>query len=175
MDSNPRFQLQQHHQPNSGLLRFRSAPSSVLLSGAGAGSAAYKGHQWESSEPEKLALRFENNNNKPSDKTTNESSLSISSSTLTRMNSQQGYSSTGVPSCFLRHNSSASSAMDNSSYGLVGSMGMDHHHQTPPKSFGSDLLRQSSFPATHFSNNISFQNGTVLFMFCCCLLFSIFV
>ncbi|OIV95420.1 hypothetical protein TanjilG_06882 [Lupinus angustifolius] len=131
MDSNPRFQ-QQQQQPNSGLLRFRSAPSSVLHSGAA--SASYKA-------------------NPP-----NESSSSISSSSpLTHMNSQHGYI-TGVPSRFMRQNSITSSAMD-SSYDLVGSMGMEHQ-QTNNKSFGSDILRQNSFPVGNFSNNnISFQNG----------------
>ncbi|KAK7259465.1 hypothetical protein RIF29_25073 [Crotalaria pallida] len=144
MDSNPRFQLQHHHQqqqqqqqhqPNSGLLRFRSAPSSVLLSGAAAASA----------------------------KTPNESSSSVSSllsSPLTRMNSQQGGYSGGVPSRFMRQNSTASSSAMDSSYGLVGSMGIEQqHHQTNPKSFAdSDLLRQNSFPAGNFNhNNISFN------------------
>ncbi|KAK7336608.1 hypothetical protein VNO77_17154 [Canavalia gladiata] len=104
MDSNSRYQLHQQHQPNSGLLRFRSAPAPVLANFKGV-VAASSGNPWEGSE--------------------------------------QGYSTSVLPSRYPRHNS-----------GTVGSMGMDQL-----KGFNSHLLRQSSFPVGNFANNISFQNG----------------
>ncbi|KAJ1383167.1 Myc-type, basic helix-loop-helix [Sesbania bispinosa] len=154
MDSNSRYQLQQ----NSGLLRFRSAPSSVPSSfkqgGEGGGAANNGNNQWEDFESERLVFRFMNsgegndNNNTDSSpsfrefvpcnntKAANESSMSP----LSRMNSQQGYSNHG-----------ASSSM------MVGSIGMDHNHH---KGFNSNLIRQNSVPAAgHFSSIISFQNG----------------
>ncbi|TKY62572.1 dimerization protein [Spatholobus suberectus] len=147
MDSNSRYQVhQQQHQPNSGLLRFRSAPTPVLANFK-QGEAANNGNPWEGTEP---ALRFLNSGDShdttsPSlrefvdNKASKESSIS---SPLSRMNSSQqhGYSTSALPSRYSRHDSSVTSAM------MVGSV-------------NSNLLRQSSFPAGHFSNNISFQNG----------------
>ncbi|KAL5134892.1 Transcription factor bHLH130 [Glycine soja] len=156
MDSNSRYHVQQQHQqPNSGLLRFRSAPTANFKQ-QGEVAANTNGNAWEGSEP---FLRFLNsgdthdttssptlrefvdnkvsNNSKPAKE-------SSASSPLSRMNSQQGYSASMLPS-----RSTVTSAM------MLGSMGMDQS----AKSFDSNSLRQSSFPAGHFSNNISFQNG----------------
>ncbi|PNX81357.1 hypothetical protein L195_g037375 [Trifolium pratense] len=75
------------------------------------------------------------------------------------MNSGYGGVGGGLPPHYPRHGSAAatsSSAMDGS-FGLVGSLGMDHETSSH-KSFGSNLLRQGSSPAGLFSN-ISFQNG----------------
>ncbi|KAK7285538.1 hypothetical protein RJT34_20312 [Clitoria ternatea] len=167
MDSNSRYQL--HHQPNSGLLRFRSAPTQVLANFK-SNETGCNCNPWENSEP---VLRFLNsdaathdtttspslrefvdnkasdnsNNNNNNNKVSNGSSIS-SSTTLSRMNSMQAYSTCVPPSRFSRHNSSVSSGL------MVGSMGMDQ-----PKSFDSLLLRQSSYPVGHFSNSNSFQNG----------------
>ncbi|TKY53287.1 dimerization protein [Spatholobus suberectus] len=144
------YQLQQQ-PPSSGLLRFRSAPSSLLsnlapsfVSYSGGGDGGDDGIAVASSSFQEL----EGNNNKGCAKA------------LSSMNSHKGYGG-GLPPHYPRHGSSAvtlsSSAMEGS-YGLVGSMGMDH--EAPHKGFGSSLLRQSSSPAGLFSNNnISFQNG----------------
>ncbi|KAG4913024.1 hypothetical protein AAZX31_19G130700 [Glycine max] len=152
MDSNSRYQVQQQHQHNSGLLRFRSAPPANLKQQGEA--ANNNGSAWEGSEP---LLRFLNSgdthdttssptlrefvDNKVSN---NSKPAKESSSPLSRMNSQQGYSTSMLPS-----RSTVTSAM------MLGSMGKNQS----AKSFDSNLLRQSSFPAGHFSNNISFQNG----------------
>jgi hypothetical protein len=141
MDSNTHqsYQLKQQNQPNTGLLRFRSAPSSLFS------------NLTPSSESERLVSRFVNNDN-------------ISGASCSKeMNS--GYGGGGLPPHYPRHGSAAStssSAMDGS-FGLVGSLGMDHETSSH-KSFGSNLLRQGSSPAGLFSN-ISFQNGNFVLAF----------
>jgi len=181
MDSNSRYQLQQQHQPNSGLLRFRSAPTQVLANFKQGEASSINGNPWEGSEP---LFRFfnsgdtldttsptlrefgdnkvSNDNKQPKESTISSSSPSLSP--LSRMNSQQGYSTINtsvLPSRYPRHDSSVtvSSSM------MLGSVGMDQSG----KSFNPNLLRQSSFPSGNFSNSISFHNGTVL------LLYSVFV
>ena len=173
MDSNSRYQLQEHqqqHQPNSGLIRFRSVLSNLAQQGGAAGdsSSSNKGTStststtpWEgscSSEPDRLVLRFLNSSDdtaspslrefedKPSSDSKAPNESTTSSPSISRMNSHKGY----LPSRFMRHSSASSSSVD-CSFGLVGSMGMD-------------LPRQSSFPVGHLSGNISFQNGV---LFCC--------
>ena len=85
------------------------------------------------------------------------------------MNSQQGFSR--LPPHYLRQNSNSSSfAMDNSSFGLVGSMGLDHHTQA--RIVNSNLLRQSSSPAGLFSH-ISIQNAIVFYLFSSFLSFNV--
>ncbi|KAK7396275.1 hypothetical protein VNO78_17166 [Psophocarpus tetragonolobus] len=160
MDSNSPYKVhQQQHQPNSGLLRFRSAPSSVLANFK-QGEASNNENQWDSSEP---LFRFLNSgdnhdttsptlrefvDNKASN---NKKTGKESSSPLSRMNSQEGYSTSLLPTRYPRHDSSVTVT----SSVMVDCMGMDHS----AKSFTSNILRQSSFPASHFSNNISFHNG----------------
>ncbi|XP_061365230.1 transcription factor bHLH130-like [Gastrolobium bilobum] len=161
-------QQQQHNQPNSGLLRFRSAPSSLLanLTPSSAAAVVNKGNNlWEGLESERLISRFTSygGSDRSNDTSASSSFQEIeekkpSPKVLSRMNSQQqGYGGGGLPPHYPRHGSSAtsSSALDGS-FGLVGSLGMDH--EAPNKNFGSNLLRQSSSPAGLFSN-ISFQNG----------------
>ncbi|KAJ1409917.1 Myc-type, basic helix-loop-helix [Sesbania bispinosa] len=170
MDSNTRqgYQFQQQNQPNSGLLRFRSAPSSLLANLTPCSALNKSSHLWEGSESERFVSRFVGYGADSRNDTTAAASSSSfqeleenkpSSKSLSGMNSQQqGYGGGLPPHYPLRHGSAAtsSSAMDGS-FGLVGSMGMDH--EAPHKSFGSHLLRQGSSPASLFSNNISFQNG----------------
>jgi hypothetical protein len=168
MDSNTHqsYQLKQQNQPNSGLLRFRSAPSSLFsnLTPSSSSSSVVddnnnnnnnnKGskHFWDVSESERLVSRFVNNDN-------------ISGASCSKeMNS--GYGGGGLPPHYPRHGSAAStssSAMDGS-FGLVGSLGMDHE-TTSHKSFGLNLLRQASSPAGLFSN-ISFDNGNFVLALC---------
>ncbi|KAL9331638.1 hypothetical protein ACSQ67_001248 [Phaseolus vulgaris] len=167
MDSNSRYQLQQQHQPNSGLLRFRSAPTQVLANFKQA-EASINSNPWEGSEPllrffnsgdtldttsptlrEFVDNKVSNDNKQPQESTISSSSSSLSP--LSRMNSQQGYSTSVLPSGYPRHDSTVTvtSSM------MMGSMGMDQSG----KSFNPNLLRQSSFPSGNFSNNISFHNG----------------
>ncbi|RZC25481.1 transcription factor bHLH130-like [Glycine soja] len=131
---------QQQNQPSSGLLRFRSAPSSLLSNL----TPSFVSEDFGSSSFREL----EGNNNKGCSKD------------LSSMNSHKGVYGGGLPPHYPRHGSSSStssSAMEGS-YGMVSSMGLDH--EAPHKGFGSSLLRQSSSPAGLFSNNnISFQNG----------------
>ncbi|XP_028787248.1 transcription factor bHLH130-like [Neltuma alba] len=146
--------LPQQHQSNSGLARFRSAPSSLL---ANFRQAA------ESVKSERRISRFANSSNSTDTASSSFQEVesehkppkSPSEAALSRMNSQQGYSGSGLPPHYPRHSSSYSSSMD-TSFGQMGSIGMDH--VTQPKSFASPLLRQSSSPAGLFSN-ISFPNA----------------
>lgn len=158
LNSNQNYQHQQH-QSNSGLLRFRSAPSSLLANFT---------QGVESVESERRISRFANYSNSGDtaspcfQELEDKPGKAPGEAALNSMNSQQGYSGSGLPPYYPRHSSSAtaSRSMD-SSYGLAGSMGMDH--QTHAKSFGSHLQRQSSSPAGFFSN-ISFPNGMVLYL-----------
>ncbi|XP_047172683.1 transcription factor bHLH130-like [Vigna umbellata] len=139
------YQLHLHqNQPSSGLLRFRSAPSSLFSNltpfvSYGADTAASSSfRELEESSNQKCC-----------------------SKDFSSMNSHKGYGG-GLPPHYPRHGSSSatSSSSMEGPYGLVGSMGMDH--EAPNKGFGSSLLRQSSSPAGLFSNNnVSFQNGFV--------------
>ncbi|KAK7278853.1 hypothetical protein RJT34_23891 [Clitoria ternatea] len=186
MDSNHHhhhqgYQLQQQrNQPSSGLLRFRSAPSS-LLSNLTPSSLVTKTSNsnnslLEGSESERLLLRFVSGDSSCNDSVAVASTSfqdlqehkinnKACSEVLSVMNSQNKVYVAGLPPHYPRHGSSSSSSSASATsssamdcYGLVGSMGVDH--ETPLKSFGSNLLRQSSSPAGLFSNNnFSFQNG----------------
>jgi len=174
MDSNSLHDYQDQHHPNSGLLRFRSVPTSFLVnfsrSQALHSDVNKANNPWESSESDRLISSFVNNDNTdPSgfqELDGNAPKSPITEAALNLMNSQQkqGYNnnnndnnnnSNGLPPYYPGHNSTASSPMD-SSYGFAGSFGMNH--QTQSKPFASNLLRQSSSPAGLFSN-ISFPNG----------------
>lgn len=134
---------QQQNQPSSGLLRFRSAPSSLLSNL----TPSFVSEDFGSSSFREL----EGNNNKGCSKD------------LSSMNSHKGVYGGGLPPHYPRHRGSSSSAATSSSamegsFGLVGSMGMNH--ETPQNGLGSSLLRHSTSPAGLFSNNnINFQNG----------------
>ncbi|XP_048321938.1 transcription factor bHLH130 isoform X2 [Ziziphus jujuba] len=175
MDSNTHqsfhHQQQQDHQSNSGLLRFRSAPSSLLINfteegGGDCGGGVNKNGSCEGSESERLFTRFVNySGNNDSDSTPSfqdfddKSTVTATEAAVVsnRMNSQQQGYNTGLPPHYPRHGSNTSaSAMDNSSFGLVGSMAMDHQAQS--KTVHSNLARQNSTPAGLFSH-ISVPNG----------------
>lgn len=169
MDSNTHhnFLHQQHqnHQPNSGLLRFRSAPSSLLVNFTEEGDCGgvNKNSSCDGVEPERLFSRFVNysgtNDSDSSPSFQDFDDKSTVTATENRMNShQQCY--TGLPPHYPRHASNTSaSAMESGSFGLVNSMTMDHHTQA--KTVNSNLARQNSTPAGLFSQ-ISVQNGIVL-------------
>ena len=169
MDSNTHhnFLHQQHqnHQPNSGLLRFRSAPSSLLVNFTEEGDCGgvNKNSSCDGIESERLFSRFVNYSgtndsvSSPSFQEFDDKSTVMAAEN--RMNSQQqGY--TGLPPHYPRHASNTSaSAMESGSFGLVNSMTMDRHTQA--KTVNSNLARQNSTPAGLFSQ-ISVQNGIVL-------------
>ncbi|KAF5474090.1 hypothetical protein F2P56_006023 [Juglans regia] len=169
MESNSQhsYQHQQHdnHQTNSGLLRFRSAPSSLLsnFTEECVGSGANKGNFTEGSDSERLISRFLNygggaDSTSPSfqDFEDKPPVLAATEGAANRVSSQQGYSG-GLPPHYPRYSTTATtpSAMDGA-YGLAGSMAMDGHVQT--KAVNSNIVRQSSSPAGLFSQ-ISIPNG----------------
>ncbi|KAK7392831.1 hypothetical protein VNO78_21280 [Psophocarpus tetragonolobus] len=145
------YQLHQQNQSSSGLLRFRSAPSSLLSN-----PTPFVGYGGEVGSGSFQDLEGNNSNNNSSS-----NNHKGCSKALSLMNSHKGYGGVGLPPHYPRHGSSSSatssSAMEGS-LGLIGSMGMDH--EAPHKRLGSNLLRQSSSPAGLFSNNnIPYQNG----------------
>ncbi|KAI9080722.1 hypothetical protein K1719_037235 [Acacia pycnantha] len=156
MDSNTFLNYQHQRQPNPGLLRFRSAPTSVLANFTQSlVSDLSKGNNpWENSESEKLISRFVNNDDLDSSGFQEFEAKPPKAQTEAALNHMNSYNN-GLPPHYPRQNSTASSAME-SSYGLVESLGMDP--QTQPKGFTTNLLRQSSSPAGLFSNT-SFPNG----------------
>ncbi|PRQ44563.1 putative transcription factor bHLH family [Rosa chinensis] len=168
MDSNTHLNLehqQPHHQPNSGLLRFRSAPSSVFAeNNNNADLGVHKGTLIEGgSDSDRLFSRFvsySHSNDSESwpssfqefeDKST-VTEAAVTASRMSSQHQQQGFP--GLPPHYPRQNSFGSG---NGSYGLVGSAAVEHHPQA--KTVTSNLVRQSSSPAGLFSNNTSVQNG----------------
>ncbi|XP_050381541.1 transcription factor bHLH130 [Argentina anserina] len=159
MDPNTHLNLE--HQPNSGLLRFRSAPSSVFAENHAADLGVNKGSSTEgTSDSERLFSRFvsyshgNDSESWPSSfqEFEDKSTVTEVAATASRMRSQQqGYA--GLPPHYPRQNSFGSG---NGSYGLVGSAAVDHNPQV--KSVTSSLVRQSSSPAGLFSNHFV-QNG----------------
>ncbi|MED6221382.1 hypothetical protein PIB30_054087 [Stylosanthes scabra] len=154
MDSNSLHSFQLEHQQqqqqisSSGLLRYRSAPSSLLAnltptlteSQALLSRFLNSNSNNNSTENDTVSRTFQDsktNNNKGCD-----------SKGLRRMNSGgNGYGGVGLPPHYPRNTSSCSSSSCSSS--MDGSYGV---------SSSSNLLRQSSSPAGLFSN-ISLQNG----------------
>ncbi|KAM0978267.1 hypothetical protein ACFX13_014510 [Malus domestica] len=158
MDSNT-------HQPNSGMLRFRSAPSSLLANLADGGdSGLHSKNPVEGSlESERLFSRFANyshtndSDSWPSSfqELDDKSVVTVTKAAVpaSRVSSQGGYSGM-LPPHYPRQSSF------NGGYGLAGSGAMEHHHTAANKSLHStsNLVRQSSSPAGLFSNT-SVQNG----------------
>lgn len=163
MDSSTHQSYQnQNNQPNSGLLRFRSAPSSLLsnfTNGLDCGGVNNKGGGFDS---DRLISRFMNSSGGGGDSVTEDKSGTAASAAAAvnygnnNSQSQLGYS--GLPPHYPRQSSatSSSSAMDNSSYELLGRM--DHRSQGKPVT--SSLMRQSSSPPGLFTN-LSIQNGII--------------
>ncbi|XP_015582853.1 transcription factor bHLH130 isoform X2 [Ricinus communis] len=149
--SNPNFHHQNNQQPSSGLLRFRSAPSSFLANFNDNGVTSNNSVMGFQELEDKSAVRVRE-----------------VGAVVNYANSTQSYS--GLPPHYPRHtNSSAatsSSAMD-SSFGLIGSMAMGGHHEQEAKRVDSNLARQSSSPAGLFGyatmkgmGNYARVNGT---------------
>ncbi|KAJ0258354.1 Myc-type [Hirschfeldia incana] len=143
MDSNTHNHL---YDPNhisssgSGLLRFRSAPSSVL--------AAFVDHD---DDDDKTLFDSDRLLNCPSEFVA-KSSVSYAAATLPPPPQPE-------PSSFMRlppHYPRQSNGMMVNTIGLDEFLGMNTHHHTKPVE--SNLLRQSSSPAGMFTN-LSDQNG----------------
>ncbi|KAL4606931.1 hypothetical protein ACB092_09G139000 [Castanea dentata] len=158
MDSNTHDNYLPQHQPSSGLLRFRSAPSSVLANfmeteaEVSADSDANKINFTEGSDSERLISRFLNYG------TSNTDSIAMKrvSSNSHSQAQQQGYSASLPPHYPRQSLSPTAMDDDDGSYGLVGSMAMDHDVQS--KTGNPIIIRQSSSPAGLFSH-LSVQNG----------------
>lgn len=175
MDSNTHQSFT--HQPNSGLLRFRSAPSSLLVNFTTNGDGGVnKNNSLEGSDSERLFSRFVNTNNNGSESSPSFQDLDDGGGDDDKssvMASQQRlYYTSGLPPHYPRQSSSTTngtSAMDtnsNGSFGLVGSLAMDNNNNSQAnKAIGSNLVRQSSSPAGLFSH-ISVPNGIVLGSHC---------
>lgn len=148
MDSNTHQNYHQNQQPNSGLLRFRSAPSSLL---SNFDETVDCGVTKSSFESERLMSRFMSSNGGDGDVGSHSfrdfDDKSTEAAAVTYTTSQQSYSA--LPPHYPKQ---SSSAMD-SSYELLA---MDH--QSQGKSISSNLIRQSSSPAGLFAN-LSAQNG----------------
>ncbi|XP_062117614.1 transcription factor bHLH130 [Humulus lupulus] len=159
MDSS-HHQQHQNHQPNSGLLRYRSAPSSLFVNFSGNGDCGVNNNNknsfsMEGSDSERLFSRFVNYSGTNDSESSPPSFQDLDDKSSVMAAQQQRYS--GLPPHYPRQSSNMSgSALDNGSFGLVGSMAMDSH--TQPKSVNSNLVRQSSSPAGLFSH-ISLPNG----------------
>lgn len=154
----------QTHQPNSGLLRFRSAPSTLFMNFTGngdcVGAGVGKNNSMDGSESARLFSRFVNFNGTVNNDSESSPTFQDFDDKSSVMAAHHRYNSTGLPPHYPRQSSSmTSSAMDNGSFGLVGSMAMDS--QTQAKSVNSNLVRQSSSPAGLFSHT-SVPNGIVL-------------
>lgn len=161
MDSNTHNHL---YDPNhmsssgSGLLRFRSAPSSVL--------AAFVDDEKSRFDSDRLLSRFVSSNGGNDELGSPNPSEFEDTSPVSLTNTSVSYAATLPPpqtetSSFLGlppHYPRQSKGMM-SSVGLDQFLGMNNHHTTKPVE--SSLLRQSSSPAGMFTN-LSDQNGTVL-------------
>ena len=143
MDSSTHQSYQnQNNQPNSGLLRFRLAPSSLLANFTDSLDCGVNKGGFDSDRLVSIFMNSSDGDSEIEDKSGTEAAVNYA-------NSQQGYS--GLPPHYPRQ----SSAMD-SSYELLG---MDDRSQGKPVT--SSLMRQSSSPPGLFTN-LSIQNGIVL-------------
>ncbi|KAF5473330.1 hypothetical protein F2P56_009949 [Juglans regia] len=160
------YQHQQHpnHHTTSGLLQFRSAPSS-LLSNFTEGCVepgANRGDFTKSSDSERLISGFMNYGGNG-----NSASLSFqefedkppvmgaTEAATNGVSSQQSYSR-GLPPHYPRYTTATTSSAMDGAYGLVGSIAVDRDVQT--KADNSNIVRQSSSPAGLFSLT-SIPNG----------------
>ncbi|KAG6743819.1 hypothetical protein POTOM_052522 [Populus tomentosa] len=134
MDSSSNNNYHQQNQPSSGLLRFRSAPSSLLASfnDSGVDNDSVLNYQ-----------EFED-----------KSAARVREEAVNYSNFPRSYS--GLPPHYPRRSSATNSSAMDSSYGLIGSISMGHHEQL--KRVDSSLARQNSSPAGLFGS-VSGQNG----------------
>ncbi|XVE75675.1 hypothetical protein DITRI_Ditri12bG0111800 [Diplodiscus trichospermus] len=142
--SNQQSYQNQNNQPSSGLLRFRSAPSSLLANFTDNLDCGVNKGGFDSERLISIFMNSSGGDREIEGKSGTEAAVNYA-------NSQQGYS--GLPPHYPRQSSAtSSSAMDNS-YDLLQ---MDHHNQGKPVT--SSLMRQSSSPPGLFTN-LSVPNG----------------
>ncbi|KAA8518230.1 hypothetical protein F0562_015704 [Nyssa sinensis] len=153
MESDMNHRLYQINDYNSGLLRFRSAPSSLLSNFAN----GVDNYGDSSTQAQGSTSTFN-----PCDGNSN--SISGSSHDLKEGKPlANGFSLTSqLPPHYPRQSSAPQVAAMDSSFRVVGTMGMDHHTAAakmgPGPGTGSNLMRQNSSPAGLFSN-FTVQNG----------------
>lgn len=143
-----------HQQLGYGLLRFRSAPSSLLRNFSVAGPAKV-----DPTSDKFVAEKFGSRSMGFSSSSMFEEKLKESPPV-----SPRGY--TGLPPQYPRPSSGLSSSAMEASYGTAGSLGLDQ--QTQNKLNSSNLARQSSSPPGLFSE-LSTQNGEFLEVLMQCL------
>lgn len=126
----------QNNQPSSGLLRFRSAPSSLLANFTDNGDGSHS------------ALNFQEFEDKTAAK--------VREAAVEYTNSPQGY--TGLPPHYPRHNPSVSSSAMDGSYGFIGS-GLARQNSYPAGLFGN-LPVQNGYSATKVRGNYAGADGS---------------
>uniref|UniRef100_A0A6N2N866 BHLH domain-containing protein n=1 Tax=Salix viminalis TaxID=40686 RepID=A0A6N2N866_SALVM len=134
MDSSSNSNYHQQNQPSSGLLRFRSAPSSLL--------ASFNDNGVDNDS----VLNYQEFEDK--------SAARVREEAVNYSNLPRSYS--GLPPHYPRQSSATNASAMDSSYGLTGSISLGHHEQL--KRVDSSLPRQNSSPAGLFGN-VSVQNG----------------
>ncbi|XVE61220.1 hypothetical protein DITRI_Ditri06bG0021800 [Diplodiscus trichospermus] len=134
----------QNNQPNSGLLRFHSAPGSFLSNFTDALNFGVNKRGFDSDRSMSRFMNSSGGDSEIQDKSGTEAAVNYG-------NSQQVYS--GLPPHYPRQSSAASSSAMDRSYELLG---MDCRSQGKP--VASSLMRQSSSPPGIFTN-LSIQNG----------------
>ncbi|KAF5208077.1 Transcription factor bhlh [Thalictrum thalictroides] len=176
MDANLLRQQQQQQQMNSGLLRYRSAPSSLFANFMdGEDDFIASHHRSSSPEAESMFARFMNcDSTSPSlheiaDKSAVKAEVSVGNSTNNKSSQFMGvidehgteqmmYSSPPpLPPKQQQSMSNHASNVAENVYRVASSMGLDH--QSPQMKMGnSNLIRHSSSPAGLFAN-LNVENG----------------
>ncbi|XVF75849.1 hypothetical protein PTKIN_Ptkin13bG0220000 [Pterospermum kingtungense] len=146
MDSSTHQSYQtQNDQPSSGLLRFRSAPSSLLANFTDTLDCGVNKGGFDSA----IFMNANGGGGGGDSEIEDKSGSAAAAAAVNFMNSQQSYS--GLPPHYPRQSSASTSSAMDSSYEFLR---MDHHH----KPVTSSLMRQNSSPPGLFTN-LSVQNG----------------
>lgn len=182
MDLNQHHYHQEQHQQNSGLMRYRSAPSSFLQSlvngtsshggdGGGVEGEDYRYFRSSSPEMDTMLARFMSTCNGSGD--SNPQNLQEYGERPAMKqeieDSQMVYQSLPINDLTEDGNPvNVGNSVDNT-YGVMNSMALDNSMQASKMSTlnGSNLVRQNSSPAVFFSN-LGVDNGIVI---CFLLLF----
>ncbi|XWS45692.1 hypothetical protein CRYUN_Cryun14cG0001600 [Craigia yunnanensis] len=166
------YYLQQNHQHNSGLTRYRSAPRSFLdnsvngsVTASGTGLEDYRDIRSSSPEMETFFMLSCNGSGNPGchdmqeyeeKSVKQEESLSISQQNGCSSSSKVMYQSLPVQSLANGNTVSVANSVK-SSFGLGSSLGLENSMQAKLGN-SSNLVRQSSSPAEFFSN-LGVDNG----------------
>ncbi|EOX96739.1 hypothetical protein QUC31_005715 [Theobroma cacao] len=168
------YYLQQNHQHNAGLMRYRSAPGSFLenlvnggVTASAIGFEDYRDVRSSSPEMETFFMLSCNGSGNSSchdmqeygeKSVKQEESLPISQQNGCSNSSEMMYQSLPVHSLANDNTVSVANSME-SSFGLSSSLGLENSMQAKPgNENGSNLVRQSSSPAEFFSN-LGVDNG----------------